>query len=183
MLVLRRRGVLNAWISAIALFVGLLFLPKGMFEVVGRYGVYNHLWPIYFSFMGVVPIVIQRTWVRDDERLAPGGRRRRLDDLLLLYAGVLIASFVAINNVDIFAISVRNAVTFTALSSCLFWFVKQLAWLPGVGFGFLIWLLGTDLNSNPVPWALPLQPISHIGAMTTAGVLLGCSFILAAQRL
>lgn len=127
---------------------------------------YNHIWPIYFSSFGVIQLNAQKNWERTEEILAPQSRKRQLTDLFLIYLGVVLSSSIALVSGDTFPQALRNALFFVALSTCCYRFLKSLAWLPGVAYGFFIWLLGTNILREPKPWALPLLPLNNYVALS-----------------
>lgn len=177
LLVTRVRGLLSAWIIYMLLFIGFLFLPKGIFHVLGRDNVYNHIWPIYFSLFGVSQLKTQKNWERTAELTAPRPRRRQIIDLLLIYLGLAFSSSIVLFSAEFFAQALRNALFFVALSACCYRFLRSLAWLPGVGYAFVIWLLGTDILRQPKPWALPLLPAHNSTALGIVAGLIVISFL------
>ncbi|QOR46030.1 hypothetical protein [Trueperella pecoris] len=176
MLVLRVRGVIAAWCFLALLILLTAMVPQERFDVIGRPGVVNVLWPLVLSASGAVTMFLGR-WRDSTEAIAPRAAWRRLADFGYVLAGALVFSLpTAVIGVQ--GIVLRDAVFYVSLAVALGPVLRSASWLCGVGGGLVYWVQGVNEWSEPAWWALPLAPANDVGSwVATLGVMVAAAII------
>lgn len=175
--VTRIRGYVTATLAGLLCAALILAMPIDMHPVIGRTGVFNLLWPIILSLGGLISIPILRHRDLTLVKSSPYRMQRTFLDLGCICFVIVLSSGVASLGLIGFMEILPGLLFYVLLASACYPWAGGTAWMPGVGYALLVWLLGTDHFGIARPWAVTLPSAPDVAPWIACALVSICALL------